>query len=91
MQPFLYCFFLGSILTHNKNKSHHFESAIAVTYSEVSAPFGAKSEVKLADGTEVILNAGSTIKYKNNYNTNNRDIFLEGEAYFKVAKNQYLP
>ncbi|MDD3742746.1 MAG: FecR family protein [Lentimicrobiaceae bacterium] len=88
---FCIAFFLGSILTHNKVKATFSESAVAVTYSEVSAPFGAKSEVKLADGTEVILNAGSTIKYKNNYNTNNRDIFLEGEAYFKVAKNQYLP
>lgn len=88
---FCIAFYMGSILTHNKVKSNFSDSAVALTYSEIRTPFGAKSEVKLADGTQVILNAGSTIKYKNNYNTNNRDLVLEGEAYFKVVKNRDLP
>lgn len=57
----------------------------------VEAPKGAKSIVTLADGTQVILNSGSTIKYSDSYNKTARDIFLSGEAYFEVAKNKALP
>jgi ferric-dicitrate binding protein FerR (iron transport regulator) len=39
----------------------------------------------------VILNAGSTIHYSNDFNLSNRDLDLNGEAYFKVAKNPGLP
>jgi ferric-dicitrate binding protein FerR (iron transport regulator) len=38
-----------------------------------------------------MLNAGSSIKYRSDYNTDNRDLVLEGEAYFKVARNHNLP
>jgi ferric-dicitrate binding protein FerR (iron transport regulator) len=41
----------------------------------------------MADGTKVWLNAGSNIKYNADYNKHDREIFLEGEAYFEVAKN----
>lgn len=61
------------------------------SYTEVKSPYGSKSEIMLPDGTSVILNAGSTLKYRNDFNTNNRDIDLYGEAYFKVAKNPDLP
>lgn len=57
----------------------------------VEAPRGAKSFVTLADGTKVWLNAGSRISYQRNYNQENRNIFLEGEAYFEVAKNKEIP
>lgn len=60
-------------------------------YTEVKSPYGSRSEVKLPDGTSVILNAGSTIRYGNDYNLSNRDIGLNGEAYFKVARNTEIP
>ena len=66
-------------------------SYVQTTYNEIKAPLGSKSEVKLTDGTEVILNAGSTIKYRSDFNSFNRDLILEGEAYFRVAKNPNLP
>jgi ferric-dicitrate binding protein FerR (iron transport regulator) len=62
-----------------------------VTYSEIKAPFGSQSEVTLPDGSNVLLNAGSTLKYRNDFNTTNRDLSLHGEAYFKVARNPELP
>jgi len=62
-----------------------------ITYNEISAPYGARSEISLPDGSSVWLNAGSKIRYMNVFNKKNRDIFLEGEAYFKVAKNRELP
>lgn len=41
----------------------------------------------LEDGTEVYLNAGSSITFPTKFETNKREVELEGEAYFKVAKN----
>lgn len=64
---------------------------IQPSYTEIKSPYGSRSEIKLPDGTDVILNAGSTLRYGNDFNTNNRDIDLYGEAYFKVAKNEVLP
>lgn len=61
------------------------------SYTEVKSPYGSRSEIKLADGTSVILNAGSTLKYRNDFNQSNRDLDLYGEAYFIVAKNPDIP
>ncbi|MFO7370757.1 MAG: FecR family protein [Bacteroidales bacterium] len=67
------------------------EQPVAVSYNEITAPLGARSEVLLPDGSKVWLNAGSKIKYPDVFNKKNRDILLEGEAYFIVAKNARLP
>lgn len=67
------------------------EQPVAVSYNEIKAPLGARSEVLLPDGSRVWLNAGSKIKYPDIFNKKNRDILLEGEAYFIVAKNARLP
>jgi len=58
---------------------------------EVTAPKGQISKCVLADGTEVWLNAGTTIKYNTNFNGKTREIQLDGEAYFKVFKNKHKP
>lgn len=56
----------------------------------IEAPRGAKSVVSMADGSRIWLNAGSKITYSEAYNKKNRDIFLEGEGYFEVAKNENI-
>jgi transmembrane sensor len=62
-----------------------------VTYTVIKAPYGARTEISMPDGSTVWLNAGSTIRYMNIFNRTNRQIDLNGEAYFKVAKNKELP
>lgn len=57
----------------------------------VKAPLGGRSEVTLPDGSHVWLNAGSSLRYNDGFNKQNRTLHLEGEAYFKVAKNKDLP
>jgi ferric-dicitrate binding protein FerR (iron transport regulator) len=61
-----------------------------VTFTEVRSPFGARSEVVLPDGSTVWLNAGSRIKYRSDFNKDNREIQLSGEGYFKVTPNEEL-
>lgn len=48
---------------------------------------GQKGNLRLADGTVVYLNAASRISFAGNYNYKDRVVKLDGEAYFKVAKN----
>jgi transmembrane sensor len=55
---------------------------------EVTAPKGQISKCVLADGTEVWLNAGSTIKYDPSLRGDSREVMLDGEAYFKVSKSK---
>ena len=62
-----------------------------MSFCEVTAPLGSTSEIVLPDSSRVWLNAGSRIKYTTTFNQNNRMLYLEGEGYFRVAKNKQLP
>ena len=60
-------------------------------FTLISAPKGSKTEMVLADGTKVWLNAGSILKFSTDFNNTNREVFLDGEAYFDVTKNKNKP
>ena len=47
--------------------------------------------VKLPDGTEVWLNAGSRLVYPAVFKGNKRKIYLQGEAFLKVSKDKSKP
>jgi len=63
----------------------------ALTYTEYTSPYGSKSKVKLPDGSAVWLNAGSTLRYSSDFNVHHREVFLEGEGYFDVMRNDQSP
>jgi ferric-dicitrate binding protein FerR (iron transport regulator) len=48
--------------------------------------YGQNNTIALLDGSEVILNAKSEISYREKQWKANREIFLKGEAFFKVTK-----
>lgn len=53
---------------------------------------GKRVEVSLPDGTKVYLNSGSRIVYSKNFlHSANREVTLEGEAYFKVKHDAAHP
>ncbi|WP_215224069.1 FecR family protein [Echinicola shivajiensis] len=52
---------------------------------------GQKSKITLSDGTIVWLNANSKLSYINGFTDSLREVHLEGEAYFDVAKNAKKP
>lgn len=55
-------------------------------------PYGKKLSVTLQDGTVVMLNSGSTLTYPSSFSgKEKREVFLEGEAFFEVAKNPTQP
>ncbi|GKG76559.1 anti-sigma factor [Parabacteroides goldsteinii] len=60
-------------------------------YQEFSTPPGQRARVLLADGTEVWLNANSTLRYPERFNLKQREVELQGEAFFEVEKNKEKP
>ena len=86
----LIMFSLGFLLDKIMSK-HALKDLPGTSFTEVISPYGSIARVNLPDGSQVELNAGSRIRYQSNFNKSNRDLSLEGEAYFKVAKNSVLP
>lgn len=82
----LLAFGLG-VLADNILSRVHFKSDLA-QQQEIIVPLGSKSKIKLPDGTSVTLNAGSRLTYKTTYGKSKREVWLEGEGYFSVAKDK---
>ncbi|MCZ4279116.1 FecR family protein, partial [Rhodococcoides yunnanense] len=57
----------------------------------ISVPAGQRTNITLPDGTNVWLNARTTMQYANSFNRNERVVILKGEAYFDVAKDEKHP
>ena len=52
---------------------------------------GIVKEVVLPDGTKVWLNNAATLKYPREFSEKERNVYLDGEAYFEVTKNKAKP
>lgn len=57
----------------------------------VAVPAGQRAQITLADGTKVWLNSQSTLTYASNFGRQERNVLLDGEAYFEVSKNEKIP
>ncbi len=62
-----------------------------IEYVIREAPSGVKSTVSLPDGSKVMLNSGSSIRYEKSFGGNIRNIELEGEAFFEVHHDPLRP
>ena len=67
------------------------QKATEITYNTVSTPRGGQYEVILPDGTQVWLNAASSLKFPTAFIGKERNVELTGEAYFEVSKNKAMP
>lgn len=54
-------------------------------FNELITPRGGTYSITLADATEVILNAGSTLRFPVDFTDSVRRVYLDGEAHFKVS------
>ncbi|RED25112.1 FecR family protein [Flavobacterium cutihirudinis] len=63
-----------------------------LVYNTIKIPYGKKFRLQLSDGTFVHLNSGTTLKYPIKFIAGeNRQVFLDGEAFFDVAKDKKHP
>lgn len=75
-------------LVYKKEDNLSFEESEELVYNTLYVPYGKKFGVVLSDGSEVYLNSGSTLKYPVKFiEGQSREVFLDGEAYFTIAKH----
>ncbi|SFH34044.1 FecR family protein [Pedobacter insulae] len=85
-------------LTITKNDAGEIEyktnptfSSDVVTYNTITIPNGGKYHVVLPDGSNVWLNAASSLRYPTIFKGKERQVEITGEGYFEVTKNKEMP
>lgn len=73
-------------LVYKTDKAQATGKASEVAYNTLSTPKGGEYKIVLPDGSEVWLNAESSITYPTAFNAKERKVQVTGEAYFEVAK-----
>jgi ferric-dicitrate binding protein FerR (iron transport regulator) len=79
------CATLAGVLVH---RGRH---AAVAPLREFATRRGQRATLRLADGTRVELGVASAIRYAPTYGRRDRDVYLEGEAYFEVAPDPKKP
>lgn len=69
-------------------QQHRWEKIAATQFTEITAPNGEPLHFALPDGSNVVLNGGSTLKFSKIFNEQFRDVYLSGEGYFEVKKGE---
>jgi hypothetical protein len=62
-----------------------------VIYNKIETPFGGKYQINLPDGSKVWLNSASSLRFPAFFSGKTREVELNGEAFFDVAKNPDMP
>lgn len=77
----------GNILKYENNTNSE-----RLAFNTLTVPNGKRFDVVLSDNTHVYLNAGTSLKYPVQFiKGHKREVFLTGEALFKVAKDANHP
>ena len=63
----------------------------SIKYNTIIVPKGGEYSLALEDGTRIVLNSDSRLRFPEYFGKNGRCVFLEGEAYFEVAKDSSRP
>jgi ferric-dicitrate binding protein FerR (iron transport regulator) len=79
----------GAVLVYNAATSA--TGTAGVEFNTLSTPRGGQYRVVLSDGSQVWLNAASSLRFPTAFTGNVREVQLTGEAYFEVAKNKVKP
>ena len=86
-------FQLGNAIIRADTNKLSYTSSQATTqqWSTLSVPAALDYKIMLADGTEVWLNAKTKLRFPLHFSGGAREVYIDGEAYFKVAKNKQIP
>ena len=60
-------------------------------YNTILVPAGQRINLILSDNTNLWLNANTELRYPSEFSKDNRTVYLDGEAYFEVSKNEKKP
>lgn len=74
-----------------ENEAKEKKQAQAEEYNQIIVPKGRRSMIMLADNSKIWINSGSKVIYPRAFKGEKREIFIEGEVYLQVARNEEKP
>ncbi len=82
----------GMVIRSDSASLDYTRQTEAVTgYNELIVPKCGEYRLRLPDGSSVVLNAESRLRFSLNFTGEVREVFLDGEACFEVAKDTLRP
>jgi ferric-dicitrate binding protein FerR (iron transport regulator) len=85
----------GEVVVKNENveekRIENSDGAKKSALNQVVVPYGQRQSVYLSDGTFVQLNAGSKLVFPATFSGRTREVYLQGEGFFEVKKNEKAP
>jgi transmembrane sensor len=84
----------GQVLIDSTTVIHEIEKAKTKDeekFNQIVVPKGRRSSLILADGTKVFLNSGSLAIYPIIFSAKKREVYIQGEAYFRVSHDPDRP
>ncbi|WP_143306641.1 FecR domain-containing protein [Chitinophaga vietnamensis] len=80
------------LLLHNHNNTLTFDSKDKQAgINTLRVPAGIDYKLQLPDGSEIWLNAATTVQFPSTFNGNTREVTVNGEAYMKIATDAARP
>lgn len=74
-------------LVYKKVTGDSILTPVSPIFNRLEIPRGAEYFLTLTDGTKIWLNSETVIRYPVHFSGETREVYLEGEAFFKVAKD----
>lgn len=81
----------GGLVWRSVDRSGGVPESAAVAMVEHRTERGQRRDLRLPDGTRVVLNVDSRIRIAANYGKNSREVYVEGEALFDVTHDEQRP
>jgi ferric-dicitrate binding protein FerR (iron transport regulator) len=82
----------GQLKVVNRDGKLDYEGTGAIAeYHTLSTPNGGQYKLTLPDGTNIWLNAASSVRYPTTFTGKERSVVITGEAYLEVAKDKVHP
>lgn len=87
-----------AVINHTKNGNIKINDTLIVSkqddqirYNQLIVPYGKRSSLKLIDGSNIIINAGTRVVYPEKFIGDKREIYVDGEVYADIAPDRTRP
>lgn len=77
--------------TAEEDKETKEKEEVTIEYNRIIVPKGRRSMIVLADNSKMWINSGSKVIYPRAFGEGKRQIFVEGEVFLKVARDETKP
>lgn len=81
----------GIGLYYNYNSLSSSQAQSEVKFEQRTLSNGQTASLRFGDGSVIKLNAGSTLRYPEKFSGNKREVYLEGEGFFSVTRDESRP